>query len=283
MSVHSVPRVHASPEILGLNLLWSLHAFEHNNHRRCLGGNAPDRPKHKRGILLPGAGGLARAMLDVLYEDNHCLVVCKPAGLLSQADVTGDLSLVDLVKQDLNDRFNKPGNVYLGLIHRLDRPVSGVVLLARTSKAADRLSAQFRSGTIQKTYWAWVEGKFNEAEGEWVDHLLKDAGRNVVETVEADEGGKEARLHVRLIAQASRTSLVELKPHTGRSHQLRVQLASRGWPIVGDKKYGASRSFFATDGGPRIALHAYSLVFKHPITQQSIEVTAPIPGDWPSY
>jgi len=221
-------------------------------------------------------------MPDVLYEDNHCLVVNKPAGLLSQGDSTGDLSLVDLVKQDLKVRFNKPGNVYLGLIHRLDRPVSGVVLLARTSKAAERLSAQFRSGEVQKTYWAWVEGQFNEPEGEWQDYLLKDAARNLVETVQAHEGGKEARLRFRVLTYGKRTSLVELKPLTGRSHQLRVQLASRGWPIVGDRKYGAMSSLAASDGGPRIALHAHTLAFKHPTTQALIEATAPLPADWPA-
>jgi 23S rRNA pseudouridine1911/1915/1917 synthase len=220
-------------------------------------------------------------MLEILYEDNHCLAVNKPAGLLSQGDYSGDASLVELAKADLKTRFQKPGNVYVGLVHRLDRPVSGVVLLARTSKAAERLSAQFRAGTIEKTYLAWVEGVVSEESGEWVDYLVKDAVRNVVEAGEPGGGGKEAVLEFRTLERQMRSTLLELRPRTGRSHQLRVQLASRGWPIVGDRKYGASGSLRAAAGGLRIALHASRLGFSHPTQKRWIEVFAPEPSDWP--
>ena len=219
--------------------------------------------------------------LEILHEDNHCLVVNKPAGLLSQGDVTGDLCLVDLVKRDLKVRFQKPGNVYLGLIHRLDRPVSGLVLLARTSKAAERLSAQFRLGAVEKTYWAWVEGGEIADTGELVDFLLKDSFKNFVETVEPDKGGKEARLSYRVMTRERQKTLLELKPRTGRSHQIRVQLASRGWPIQGDIRYGAGRTLRALDGGHRIALHARSLRFQHPTSREWIEVQSQVPDDWP--
>jgi 23S rRNA pseudouridine1911/1915/1917 synthase len=216
----------------------------------------------------------------VLYEDNHCLAVEKPAGLLTQGDATGDPNLVDWAKADLKRRYAKPGNVYVGLVHRLDRPVSGVVLLAKTSKAAARLSAQFREGTVEKTYLAVVEGRAPADEGEWTDRLAKDARRNVVATVAA--GGTEARLAFRVLRRSARTTTLELRPITGRSHQLRVQLASRGLPIVGDRKYGATTPLRARDGGLRIALHARELAFTHPTTGARRAVEAPVPADWPA-
>jgi 23S rRNA pseudouridine1911/1915/1917 synthase len=219
-------------------------------------------------------------MLDILFEDNHCLAVNKPAGLLAQGDATGDPSLVELVRDDLKRRYQKPGNVYVGLVHRLDRPVSGVVLLAKTSKGAARLSAQFREGTVEKVYLAVVEGRVTSDHGEWTDRLVKDASRNVVSVVQA--GGAEARLAFRVVGRSARTTTLELRPTTGRGHQLRVQLSSRGLPIVGDRKYGARSSLRAQDGGPRIALHARRLTFTHPTTREVIVVEAPVPADWPS-
>ncbi len=220
--------------------------------------------------------------LSVLFEDNHCLVVDKPAGLLTQGDATGALSVVDWARAYLKERYAKPGNVFVGLVHRLDQPTSGVVLLARTSKAAARLSAQFREGTVEKVYWAVVEGNCTASSGEWVDVLRKDRERNVVETIEADDDGKSARVAFRVLGRSPGTTTLELRPSTGRSHQLRVQLATRGWPIVGDRKYGAKQSLNASDGGFRVALHARQLTFKHPTLKEAIAVIAPIPADWPA-
>jgi 23S rRNA pseudouridine1911/1915/1917 synthase len=221
-------------------------------------------------------------MLDVLLEDNHCLVVNKPAGLLAQGDVTGEPTLVDLARAYLKAKYHKPGNVYIGLVHRLDRPTSGVVLLARTSKAAARLSQQFREGAVEKVYWAVVEGSCPVEAGEWVDSLRKDEGRNVVEVVpRGTPGAREAALAFRVIGRGPRSCWLEVRPVTGRSHQIRVQLATRGLPIVGDKKYGARTSLRALDGKPRVALHAHGLTFSHPIGREAISVIAPVPADWP--
>lgn len=222
-------------------------------------------------------------MLEVLYEDNHCLAVNKPAGLLAQGDSTGDPSLLDAARAYLKDKYQKPGNVFVGLVHRLDRPTSGVVVLARTSKAAGRLSAQFREGTIEKVYWAIVEGSPPEDAGEWTDTLWKDEARNVVQVVaESTPGGQEARLSYRVLGRSAGTTLVELRPITGRSHQLRVQVAARGMPIVGDRKYGARSTLRASDDGHRVALHARSLRFTHPTRSEAISVVAPVPADWPA-
>lgn len=220
--------------------------------------------------------------LDVLLEDNHCLAVNKPAGLPSQADATGAASLVDLARSYLKAKYAKPGDVYLGLVHRLDRPTSGVVLLARTSKAAGRLSEQFRSGTIEKVYWAIVEGAPAEPEGEWIDRLEKLASQNVTRVLEGSAlGGKEARARFRVVERLGGLTQLELRPGTGRGHQLRVQLASRGMPILGDIKYGGLGRLKALDGGSRIALHARGLGFIHPTRREAIWVEAPLPADWP--
>jgi 23S rRNA pseudouridine1911/1915/1917 synthase len=222
--------------------------------------------------------------IDVLYEDNHCLVVNKPAGLLSQADQTGDPDLVSWSKTYLKDRYGKPGDVFVGLVHRLDRPTSGVVLLARTSKAAGRLSNQFRMGKVSKVYWAIVEGHPTPPEGRWVDVLGKDRSANrsrvLVEPASEDQG-RTAVVDYRELMRWSGYSKVELRPQTGRSHQLRVQLSDRGLPILGDRKYGASGSLQAEDGHRRIALHARELSFAHPTREETIVVIAPVPADWP--
>ncbi len=179
--------------------------------------------------------------LDLLLEDNHCLAVNKPAGLLSQGDRSGVPSLVELAKAYLKEKYQKPGDVYLGLLHRLDRPTSGIILLAKTSKCAGRLSAQFRAGAVEKLYRAIVEGQPPDPEGEWVDMLAKDSRSNRVEVVaEPSSQGKEARVGFRVLDRWRRYTVLELHPRTGRSHQLRVQLANRGLPIVGDLKYGAT-------------------------------------------
>jgi 23S rRNA pseudouridine1911/1915/1917 synthase len=220
--------------------------------------------------------------LEVLFEDNHCLAVNKPAGLLSQADGSSAACLVDLATHYLKTRYAKPGNVYVGLLHRLDRPTSGVVLLAKTGKAAARLSSQFRSGTISKVYWAIVEGTTSEQEGEWVDLIEKDSQSNrSAVVVAASSSSKEARVAFRVLNRSSGLTKIELRPKTGRSHQLRVQLARRDLPIVGDGKYGARRRLSALDGHLRIALHARQLTFTHPTRQEAISVDAPVSADWP--
>jgi 23S rRNA pseudouridine1911/1915/1917 synthase len=222
-------------------------------------------------------------MLHVLFEDNHCLAVDKPAGLLTQGDATGDPTLLDQARAYLKARYAKPGNVFVGLVHRLDRPTSGVILLARTSKAAARLSAQFREGTVEKTYLALVEGTCRDDQGEWADTLRKDASQNLVQVVPQNApGGQAARLAYRVLERWARTTLLELRPATGRGHQLRVQLASRGLPIVGDRKYGAATTLIAADGRPRVALHAARLVFTHPTRGEAISVDASLPADWPA-
>jgi 23S rRNA pseudouridine1911/1915/1917 synthase len=220
--------------------------------------------------------------LDVLYEDNHCLAVNKPAGVPSQGDETGSESLVDLVTRYLRLRYGKPGNVYVGLLHRLDRPTSGVVLLAKTSKAAGRLSAQFRAGTIAKVYWAIVEGEPARSEGEWIDRLEKDRRINRSRVVmDGNSEGKEARVAFRVLERWAGVTKLELRPETGRSHQLRAQLAARGMPIMGDVKYGARTRIVAADGGGRVALHAREMTFTHPTRGEAIVVVAPVPADWP--
>jgi 23S rRNA pseudouridine1911/1915/1917 synthase len=222
-------------------------------------------------------------MLEILHEDNHCLAINKPAGMLTQGDATGAPSLLELVRADLKVRYHKPGNVFVGLVHRLDRPTSGVVLFARTSKAAARLAAQFRAGSIEKVYWAVVEGHCAVDAEEWTDWLWKDEARNVAQVVPpGTPGARQARVALRVLERRGGTTWLELRPLTGRSHQLRVQLAARGVPIVGDRKYGARRRLLALDGQPRVALHAWKLVFTHPTRPEAIEVVAPVPADWPA-
>ncbi|HEY2157374.1 MAG TPA: RluA family pseudouridine synthase [Isosphaeraceae bacterium] len=222
-------------------------------------------------------------MLAILHEDNHCLAIDKPAGMLSQGDATGDPSADEEVRAYLKTAHSKPGNVYVGLVHRLDRPTSGVLLLARTSKGAARLSEQFRSGHVAKTYLAVVEGAWPDDSGEWEDWLLKDERTNMVAAVSPETpGARRANVAYRVVDRRAGTITIELQPTTVRGHQLRVQLASRGLPIVGDRKYGARSTLMALDGRSRIALHARELRFKHPTRPEHLTIAAPIPADWPS-
>jgi 23S rRNA pseudouridine1911/1915/1917 synthase len=215
-------------------------------------------------------------MLSVLYEDNHCLAVAKPARVLTAGDRTGDTSLLDMVRDYLKEKYKKPGNVFVGLVHRLDRPVSGVVLFARTSKAAARLSEQFREGTVSKVYRAIVEGAVTEPSSEFVDWLVKDEKTNVVCSVAPDSpSARESRLRFRRIRTSRGLTLLEITPATGRSHQIRVQLATRGHPIYGDGKYGSKHSLQGT-----IALHAAQLTFDHPTRHEPVTVAAPDPESW---
>lgn len=212
--------------------------------------------------------------MEILYEDNHLIAINKPHGQLTQADAGGEVSLFDEVKSFIKDRDQKPGNVFLGLLHRLDRPVGGVVLFAKTSKGASRLSEQFRTHAIQKTYWAVVENgdaklKLDSA-GRVVQWLKKDEATNTVSHFNHEVPGSQlAELSYRVLVVKDDRALVEVKPKTGRPHQIRVAMSSLGTPIVGDKKYGAASSLDRD-----IALFARSLHFNHPISGERITVTA---------
>jgi 23S rRNA pseudouridine1911/1915/1917 synthase len=214
--------------------------------------------------------------LDILYEDNHCLAVVKPPGALSTHFDGREETLDRAVKAYLKEKYHKPSNVFLGVVHRLDRPVSGVLLFARTSKAAARLAEQFREGTIEKVYWAVVEGEVAQPAGSLEDWLRKDREAGRVEVVPAHtEGARQALLHYHRRANHAGLSWLELRPQTGRTHQLRVQLAHHGRPIYGDAKYGAIHTF-----GTAIALHARALTFLHPVRYEPITLTAEVPRPW---
>lgn len=191
-------------------------------------------------------------------------------------DSSGQPTLVDAARDYLKHKYNKPGNVFVGVVHRLDRPVSGVVLFARTSKGASRLSEQFRLRTVEKTYHAIVEGRVSPPEGILRDRLVKDRARNVVAVVdEDDDDGQDCVLAYRRLQKCGRLTLLEIRPETGRSHQIRVQLSNHGWPIAGDKKYGST---IQVDGF--IGLHAASLTFQHPTSKETITVSADHPRAW---
>ncbi|MCS7016706.1 MAG: RNA pseudouridine synthase [Gemmatales bacterium] len=212
----------------------------------------------------------------VLYEDNHLLVVAKPPGLATLTGTGTHSSVHRWAQAYLRHKYGKPGRVYVGLVHRLDKPVSGVMVLARTSKAARRLTEQFRTGKVKKIYWAVVEGIFPDQRGTLQHWLQKDKQRGYVRVESEDRAGSRlALLYYERKAVGRGLSWLELRPQTGRTHQLRAQLADRGHPIYGDRKYGSRHGF-----GPAIALHAYSLAFEHPVRhEQVVFVTAP-PAIW---
>lgn len=214
--------------------------------------------------------------IKILYEDNHLLGLYKPAGMLVQGDKTGDLSLLDWAKNWLKDRYKKPGNVFLGLVHRLDRPVAGAVLFARTSKAAARLSSQIREHKIEKIYWAIVQGRPCPTEGE-SKVFLKRIGNKSVITGPQDPSGKEAVLTYRVLETRGPLSLVEVTLITGRHHQIRCQLAGLGFPIMGDLKYGFPYPLSSRN----IALLSRRLVCRHPTKPVDVVLESPAPVDWP--
>ncbi|MGI6424947.1 MAG: RluA family pseudouridine synthase [Tepidanaerobacteraceae bacterium] len=208
-------------------------------------------------------------IIPILFEDNHLLVVEKPPNLLSQGDRTGDPDLLSILKQDLKERYNKPGNVYLGLVHRLDRPVGGVMVFAKTSKAAARLSDQIRKKEFKKTYIAVVRGLPPKQRGTLIHYLLKDEKTNKVVAVKKGiKGAKEAILDYEVISFVHPYSLVKINLHTGRPHQIRVQFSEIGYPLLGDWRYGFK------DKNTQIALWAYKLSFEHPTLKKRVEFSA---------
>lgn len=220
--------------------------------------------------------------MNVLYEDNHIIIVNKAAGEIVQGDKTGDESLCDTMKQYIKEKYAKPGNVFIGLPHRLDRPVSGIVVFAKTSKALERLNAMFRDGNVKKIYWAITKGKPATPQGEISTWILRNEKMNKSFSYPKEvKGIKHALLCYSHTAASQNYNLIEVELKTGRHHQIRCQLASIGCPIKGDLKYGAQRS--NPDGS--ISLHARYIEFTHPVSKQLIQVTAPLPADrlWQSF
>ncbi|MBO4754671.1 MAG: RNA pseudouridine synthase [Bacteroidales bacterium] len=225
--------------------------------------------------------------MEIIYEDNHILAVNKTCHEIVQADKTGDEPLSETLKRLIKERDSKPGNVFLGVTHRLDRPTTGVVLFAKTSKALERLNRMFSSGEVHKTYWCIVENvwaadksRLEESlppkEQDLTDYLVRNEKQNRSYAYnEPHEGAKEARLHYRVMATTERYALLEVQLYTGRHHQIRCQLANIGLPIKGDLKYGAPRS--NPDGG--ISLHSRRVQFIHPVSKQEVVILAPVPDD----
>ena len=213
--------------------------------------------------------------MTVVYEDNHIIVVNKTSSEIVQGDKTGDTPLSEMVKQYLKEKYNKPGNVFIGVTHRLDRPVSGLVVFAKTSKALPRLNEMFRNGEVKKTYWAIVKECPKETEGELVHYLVRNEKQNKSYAYDKEvKNSKKAILHYKLIGHSQNYYLLEVDLKTGRHHQIRCQLAKMGCPIKGDLKYGAQRS--NPDGS--ICLHARMVKFMHPVSKELIELTAPVPA-----
>lgn len=210
--------------------------------------------------------------MQVIYEDNHLIIVNKAVGEIVQGDKTGDKPLSEYVKDYIREKYSKPGNVFCGVVHRLDRPVSGIVVFARTSKALERMNRKFRDGEVHKTYWALVQGKPLQKEALLEDWLVSDGRMN--KTFVTDQGAKDAklsRLKYKTIAEGDRYTLLEVTLLTGRKHQIRAQLANIGCPIKGDLKYGSKRS--NSDGG--ISLQSHSIEFIHPVSKQEIRLELP--------
>lgn len=214
--------------------------------------------------------------LQVLFEDNHIIIVNKRSGDITQGDKTGDQPLSDVVKAYVKEKYNKPGEVFIGTVHRLDRPTSGIVIFARTSKALTRLNKMLRDKIIDKTYWALVKNAPNKASDTLTNFLKKDTKKNKSFVYKKEiEGSKKATLHYTVLKKLENYSLLEIDLETGRHHQIRTQLSHIGSVIKGDLKYGASRS--NKDGS--ISLHARKIKFIHPVSKEEIAITAPTPKD----
>ena len=214
--------------------------------------------------------------LQVLFEDNHIIIVNKRSGDITQGDKTGDKPLSDVVKNYIKTKFNKPGNVFLGVVHRLDRPTSGVIIFARTSKALERLNKMLRDKKINKTYWAIVKGCPKKEKDTLINFLKKNPKNNKSSVYQNEiSGSKRAVLHYQVIQKLDNYSLLEIDLETGRHHQIRTQLSAIGFPIKGDLKYGFNRS--NKDGS--IHLHARKIEFIHPVSKEQISLIAPTPND----
>jgi len=220
--------------------------------------------------------------LNIIFEDNHLLVINKSPGVLVQGDETGDVPLVELGKEYIKEKYDKPGAVFLGVVHRLDRPVSGVVVLARTSKALERMNELFRERETKKIYWAIVSAKPKQDSGTLIHWLAKDEKKNKTTAYSRETNGAlRSELNYKVIKQSGGEWLVEVNPITGRSHQIRVQLASMGCSIKGDLKYGASEA----NSDASICLHARRLEFIHPVKKERIilECDPPVKGFWNNF
>lgn len=214
--------------------------------------------------------------MRVVYEDNHIIVVYKESGEIVQGDKTGDTPLSDIVKDYIKEKYQKPGNVFLGVVHRLDRPVSGLVVFARTSKALSRLNEMFRSGDVNKTYWAITKEQPAELEGRLEHWLVRNEKQNKSYAYTREKpGAKKAILEYKVIGRTDNYNLLEVRLLTGRHHQIRCQLAAMGCPIKGDLKYGARRS--NPDGS--ISLLSRRVQFVHPVSKQLIDIVSPVPDD----
>ena len=197
--------------------------------------------------------------LKILYEDNHLIVAEKRPNILSQSDITGDYDMLSILKEYIKEKYKKPGNVYLGLVHRLDRPTGGIMVFARTSKAAERLSKQIQDKKFDKRYLAVINGILNEKEGVLEDYILKQDSNSII-----DKSGKYAKLSYKVLEEKNNLSLLDIKLDTGRHHQIRVQFASRNYPLYGDQRYGK-------EDKKQLALYAYYLSFYHPTTKEKLE------------
>lgn len=215
---------------------------------------------------------------EVIYEDNHLLIVNKASGILVQGDATGDIPLVDLCKEYIRIKYGKPGAVFLGVVHRIDRPVSGIVVFGRTSKALERMNALFREKQTKKTYWAITEKKPPHEKGTLIQWLSKNVKKNKTTAYSRETvGASRSELSYEIIGHRNNQWLLQVNPVTGRPHQIRVQLASMGCPIAGDVKYGFPVPY--EDGS--IALHARGLEFVHPVSKEAMAIEAPLPATLP--
>ncbi|RKD18014.1 RNA pseudouridine synthase [Pelobium manganitolerans] len=213
---------------------------------------------------------------DILYEDNHLIAVYKKAGWIVQVDDTNDPSLDEMVKTYIAEKYHKPNGAFLGVVHRLDRPVSGVILFAKTSKALDRINKMFKERQMHKTYWAVVRQKPSKMEGKLLHWLVKNPKKNITTAYHTEvKGGQSAELNFKVLGNLEGYYLIEVDPITGRPHQIRVQLSTLGSPIVGDNKYGYPRG----SRKKSICLHARKLEFIHPVKQEPVSIYAPLPKD----
>lgn len=218
--------------------------------------------------------------IRIIYEDNHLLVVEKPVNVLSQGDITGDKDLLTILKEDIKIRYNKPGNVYLGLVHRLDRPVGGVMVFAKTSKAASRLSEQIRNGEFKKEYLAIVHDTPTALKGQLQHNLIKNERRNIVSVVKEpnnNKSSKQALLNYKVLDANEKLSLIHIELVTGRYHQIRVQFSETGNSLYGDQKYGADHN----EIGQQIALWSYKIRIKHPVGKYEISFVSNPPDEYP--